>query len=133
MIALGQLRKKKFRIFLIRHSKEILYIFLIILGSLKIGASLRNPAVIFYVLYNNFFYVLLSFVFHLQKDFYGVHDNTDGPRLISYFFFYRKISISFTSLFSPETTVIILISNYLTLRYMIHASFMNYLKSLLIT
>ena len=48
------------------------------MGSLKIGAVLRNAAVIFYVLYNDFFYVLLSFVFHLQKGFYGVHDKADA-------------------------------------------------------
>ena len=36
---------------------------------------MRNPTVVFYVLYNKF-YILLSFVFHLNKDFYGVHYDT---------------------------------------------------------
>ena len=97
MIFLGQLRKKKSKkIFFINRSKEnwtilamlnkeIQCIFLIVLGLLKIGALLRNPPVIFYVLYNNFFYVFLSFVFDFQKDFYGVHDVTDA-----FFLFLQK-------------------------------------------
>ena len=47
--------------------------FLIVQESLKFGGLLRNSAVILQVLYDNF-YVLLSFAFHLQKDFYGIHE-----------------------------------------------------------
>ena len=50
--------------------------FLIVLQSLKVGGLLRNSVVTCYVLFNNFFCVLLSFVFHLQKDFCGVQDDT---------------------------------------------------------
>ena len=37
---------------------------------------LRNPAVIFYVIYNNFFYAPLSFVFHRQNDCYSILDDS---------------------------------------------------------
>ena len=61
-------------------------VFLNYLKIVKNWALLRSQTVIFYVLYNNFFYVLLSFVFfYLQKDFHGVHDNTDA-----FFIFLQK-------------------------------------------
>ena len=52
--------------------------FLIALRSLKNQTLLSDPAVVYYVLYNNSFYTLLAFVFDLQKDFFIVHDNTDA-------------------------------------------------------
>ena len=64
-------------------------------GIIKNWSLIKKPGSFFHVLYNNFFYVLLSFVFHLQKDFYGVLDDTDA----FFFFFFRKMLISFTSLF----------------------------------
>ena len=33
---------------------------------------------LFFMLYNNFFYIPLSFVFYCQKDFYDVHHNIDA-------------------------------------------------------
>ena len=82
MIALGQLRKK-FKNFLIR--KFDVFFSQLFWNDLRTVEkknipfkALRNPTVIFYVLYNNFFYVLLSCLFHLKKDFYSVHDNTDA-------------------------------------------------------
>ena len=59
-------------------NKEMRCIFFNCPRIVKIGALLRNSTVIFYVLCNNLFYVLLSFVFHLQTDFYGIHDDTDA-------------------------------------------------------
>ena len=85
--------------------------FLIILESLKFGALLRNPAITFYVM-SQFFHILLSFVFHLQKDFYGIHNDTGGfflfllqkdfdifhKLLFAFFSFLERFNICFYSL-----------------------------------
>ena len=39
---------------------------------------MSEPTFIFYVLRNNFVYILLAFVVHLQKDFYSVQAHTDA-------------------------------------------------------
>ena len=70
--------------------------FLIVLQSLKVGGLLRNSVVTFYVLFNNFLCVLLSFVFHLQKDFCGVQDDTGA----FFLFDFQKDFEIFASLFS---------------------------------
>ena len=45
---------------------------------IKSEILLNNLTVIYYMLiYNNFFYTQLAFVFDLQKDLYIVHDNID--------------------------------------------------------
>ena len=91
-----ELTIKKLKKFLLRYNnkkditlailnKKIWCIYLICLGSLKFGPLLRNLAVIFYVLYNNLFYVQQSFGFYLQKRFFDVHDDTD-----SFFLFTNK-------------------------------------------
>ena len=79
------------------------------LWSLKIVELLRNPAVIFYMLCNNFFYVLLSFVFHLQKDFFLLFKTT---LKLFFFLFLRKILIPFTSLFSKSFFVFLGVSGW---------------------
>ena len=56
-------------------SKEVQCSFLIVLELIKLWGLLKNPGNVRYVLYINF-YVLLSFAFHLQKNFYDVHDDT---------------------------------------------------------
>ena len=43
----------------------------------KTEILLSELAVIYYMLYNNFFYIRLVFIFDLQKAFYCVHNNTD--------------------------------------------------------
>lgn len=48
---------------------------------------------LFFVLYNNFFHVLLSFIFDFQKDFYGNHDDTD----VFYLFLLEKDCLLFFS------------------------------------
>ena len=64
---------------------------------IKSEILLNNLTVIYYMLiYNNFFYTQLAFVFDLQKDLYIAHDNIDT----FFFFFFRKTLISFTCYFS---------------------------------
>ena len=55
---------------------------------------LSKLAVIFLALYKKFFYSQLSFVLHLQTDFYIVYGNI----LTFCFFFFRKILVPFTSI-----------------------------------
>ena len=45
-----------------------------------------DPVIIYYVLYNNFFYTQLDFVFDRKKDFYFIHDN------INIFSFFINVS-----------------------------------------
>ena len=64
--------------------------------NIKNADLIEKPSIIFHVLYNNFPCVLLSFVFHLQKDFYGF----TTILALFIFFFFRWILIPFTSIFS---------------------------------
>ena len=73
-------------------SKEIQCNFLIVLELIKLWGLLKNPGNIRYVLYINF-YVLLSLLFIFQKNF------TTFMTIRTFFFFFRKILISFTSIF----------------------------------
>ena len=118
-------------------SGNLMYLFHC-LWSLKIVELLRNPAVIFYMLYNNFFYVLLSFVFHLQKDFFCC-----SRRHWSFFSFYfwerfwylSLASFRSLSLFFWEYPVDILIYVKKNIWLIFHTlnTTSNYLKSLVIT
>ena len=47
-----------------------------LLLQLETGTLLSDLAIIFLALCNNLFYTQLAFVFHLQKEFYIVHDNS---------------------------------------------------------
>ena len=75
-------------------NKEIRYIFfLIVLESLTFLALLKNPAVIFYVLYNNFIsstfcYILFFFVRKIFMDF--------TTKLTLFFFFFFEKTLMFT-------------------------------------
>ena len=51
----------------------------------KTEVLLSNPAVTYNLLYNNFFYARLLFVFDLQEDFNCIHDNIDA-----FFFLLQK-------------------------------------------
>ena len=63
---------------------------------LKNEILLSNPAVTLYVLYNNFFYILIYFVFTLQEDFYGVQNNTN-----TFYFLLLQKDTSFTNILLP--------------------------------
>ena len=43
-------------------------------GIVKNWSLIEKPSSSFYEIYDNFFYVLVSFAFHFQKDFHGVHE-----------------------------------------------------------
>ena len=49
----------------------------------------------FFFFYNIFFYTQQAFVFHLQRDFCNVYNHI----VAFFFFFFRKILISFTTIF----------------------------------
>ena len=74
--------------------KEIQWIFLNVIGSFK---NLQNdPIVIYYTLYNNFFYTQLASFLVPQKDSYYVHDGTEAFFLFFlHLFFFRNILIFF--------------------------------------
>ena len=84
----------------------------------------KNWNFIFYVVYSNFSYALLSIVFHLQKIFYGVYNDTVVFYLFFLqkdfdifhmhifafvFFFFRKILIPFTSHFLKPYFVFLIV------------------------
>ena len=60
------------------------------LNSLRIAKKpkilISDPVIIYYVLYNNFLYTQLDFVFDRKKDFYYIHDN------INIFSFFINVS-----------------------------------------
>ena len=79
----------------------------------KTEILLSESKVIYYILYNSFFYTQIAFDFNLQNDFYIVHDNTDIFLLLHYnfdfflgpffaffpFFFSEKFGYLFRSCF----------------------------------
>ena len=70
--------------------------FLITLESLKFGALLGNPAITFYVLCHNF----STFCYPLLSIFRKIFMAFTMILMIFFFFFFKKILISFTSFFS---------------------------------
>ena len=83
-------------------NKEIRYIFfLIVLESLTFLALLKNPAVIFYMLYNNFIsftfcYILFFFVRKIFMDF-------TTKLTFFFFFFFEKTLVFYTSVLTLFT------------------------------
>ena len=129
---LGQL--KKISILFIGHCKEISLLKdwnLILLGDSK---------VIYYMLYYNFFYTQLAFVFDLQKNLCIVYDNTDAFCLqqnvnIFYgsFFFFLRASFQSLSLFFGNVYVVFLYLQKKTIKNIlyplkIHMSYVSYMS-----
>ena len=80
----------------------------------KTEILLLSDSIIFSILYNNFFYTQLAFVFDFQKDFYIVYDNTRYLHRASFRSLFLFFNIYLSFLYVEEKIYIICFTSFFT-------------------